>query len=344
MLKTTIPFVDLRDKTAVDLTRAYPDKARALIAASRRSFGFASYLASGMVLMVLERKSRKWLQKTQNPYTNEIEHFADVVRARGVFTLNLAYEWGCTSGAYAMGETVSLLRVLDWPFPAMGNHIIVTLQSSKAGEYYNVTWPALSGVYNALAPGRFACAINQAPMRKHGLGFAGDWLKNRMIMGKQKALPPSHLLRQVFERAANYAEAKHMLSTIPIAGPAIFILTGLNVREACIIERLEELAEVQDIHTSYSISAANEFHSPFAKYGKGFRPREIDSAGRYQQSTTISRADMQKSDFSWLRSPIINENTRLVMQADAATGTLRVQGYEGSSAVTELFALPPKSL
>ncbi len=103
---------------------------------------------------------------------------------------------------------MTLLRVLDWPFPALGKQVMVVLQKGKAGDFYNITWPGVSGVYTAMAPGRFAAALNQAPMRMHGLGYAGDWLKNRLMAGRETGLPPAHLLRQVFEQADSYETAK----------------------------------------------------------------------------------------------------------------------------------------
>jgi len=343
MLKTTIPFIDLRDKTLVDLTRRTPDMSRAQILATRRTYGIMSELATWICVPLLDRLSHRWLKKTRNPYLHEIETFASIVGVRGVITLNLAYEWGCTSGAYTRGETISLLRILDWPFPDMGKNLLIALQKGPAGDFYNITWPALSGVFQGMAPGRFTASINQAPMRKHGLGYVGDWWMNRRIFRKQTALPPAHLLRQVFERASDYAQAKEMLLKTPIAIPAIFILTGLAPHEACIIERLEDNAEIKDIQTAQCIGAANEFHSGFAQVGKGFRPREPDSGGRYKQCQGVSLYDLAKPDFSWLRPPMLNTNTRLVMLGDAATGELRVQGFEGSSMVTEIFVLERKA-
>lgn len=340
MLRAAIPFVDLRGKTLIDLLRAYPDKAHALIGDSRRTYGFASNLLAAALLPYADRHSHRWLRASNNPYTHEIETFQDVLHRRGVYTFNLCYEWGCTSGAYLAAETIQLLRVLDWPFPSLGKHVVVALQKSQAGEFYNVTWPGLSGMYQGMAPKRFAAAINQAPMRRHGLGYVGDWFKNRLIVDKERGTPPAHLLRQVFETARDYAHAKAMLCSTPVSIPVIFTLTGIRPGEACIIERLENAAEVKEMQAAQSISAANEFHSVLAERGKGWRPRALDSAGRFRQSCEIGSYDMKRADFSWLRGPIINKYTRLVMQADAATSGLMVQGFEGATMATDLFILP----
>lgn len=342
MLKSNIPLVDLRGKTLIDLLRMFPDTASALLAQTRRTYGLASHAAAAMMLPYADKKSKKWLQRTANPYLHEIETASDLLGKPGVYTFNLAYEWGCTSGAYATGEQVQLLRVLDWPFPSLGRHMVVALQSSLAGDYYNITWPSLSGIYQGMAPGRFAASINQAPMRMHKLGFIGDWFKNRLITNHAKGLPPSHLLRIVFESARNYEEAKRMLCNTPLAMPAIYTLTGTKYGEGCIIERLEDEAAIQELSAAPHVTCSNQFHSHFSEIG-GWRPREVDSAGRYRQSMEINASDLNHPNFEWMRAPIINQNTRLVMKADAIAGSLQLQGYEGNNAITNVLDISPAS-
>jgi len=343
MIKNSIPFVDLRGKTPIDLLRAYPDKAHDIIRASTNTYGFASRAASRLALPYADKKSHAWLKRNYNPYLYEIESFADILDTPGIYALNLSYEWACTSGIYRTDETPSLLRVLDWPFPALGKHIVITLQQGKAGEFYNLTWPGVSGVYTAMAPGRFAAAINQAPMREHQLGFVGDWFKNRILVDREEGLPPSHLLRRVFEQATSYDAAKRMLTETRIAMPTIFILSGTKQGEGCIIERLENSAQVLELGADRQLTTSNHFNTSLAKEGKGWRPREIDSAGRYRQSCDIHGYDMNADHFDWLRAPIINKNTRLCVVADAATHRLVAQGFEGMTKVTGVFVLPAES-
>lgn len=339
MLKTTIPFVDLRGKTLIDLARTYPDRVSALIKASVGTYGTVSKLAGMALLPLADRRSHGWLSRTANPYLYEIESFADIVEKPGVVALNLSYEWGCTGGAYRTGETISMLRVLDWPFPSLGREAMIVLQSSKAGDFYNITWPGVSGVFTGMAPGRFCAALHQAPSRMHGLGFAGDWLKNKMLAAKEPGLPPSHLLRQVFEQAKTYEEARKMLCEGRLAVPAIFVLTGTRLGEGCVIERLENTAEVQEMGARQQLPAANHFTSSLTMVG-GWRPREIDSAGRYRQADEILGHETEVAHFDWLRAPIISERTRLCVVADAASRRLMVQGFEGPMAATEIYNLP----
>lgn len=341
MLKGTIPFVDLREKTPVDLLRAYPDKARDMVRAGKRAFGIWSQIASIPGLPLSDRLSRGWLERTKNPYLHEIETISEILRLRGIYTLNTAFEWGCTSGAFRNSETVSMLRILDWPFPDMGRHVVVAFQQGKAGTFYNVTWPGLSGVFTAMAPGRFSACINQAPMRMHNFGFVGDWIKNRRIAFKENGIPASHLLRQVMENAKTYGEAKEMLTGTPLAVPAIFVLAGAEFGQGCVIERLENLAETFELSADLRVTTSNHFNSTrFAARAKGWRPREADSAGRYRQSCTVSIGDLEQADFSWLQAPMLNSFTRLCVVADAGLNRLMVQGYAGNTATTERFCLP----
>src|SRR4029077_10118573 len=105
--------------------------------------------------------------------------------------------------------------------PALGEHIIAVHQSGEAGDFLNVTWPGVTGVYHASAPGRFAAAINQARMREFGAGFVGDWFRSRVAVGLGDGLPPAHLLRQVFEIAPHYARAQLLLWRTQTAAPAL---------------------------------------------------------------------------------------------------------------------------
>lgn len=338
-MANTIPFIDLRGKTAIDLLRAYPDRARDLMKASRRTFGIWSEIPSYLALPVADFLSHRWLKRQRNPYLYEIESCAEILGG-GTYTFNVCMEWGCTTGVWQNGEELAMLRVLDWPFPALGKTTVIALQEGKAGTFYNITWPGTAGVFTGMAPGRFSAAINQAPMRRHRLTYAGDWVANRLIAARQRGLPPAHVLRQVFETARDYNEAKKMLMHAPLAVPVIFTLAGTKQGEGCVIERLEHVSGTIELEAHPHIATANHFMNKLDLKGKGWRPREIDSAGRYRQTASIGPHELDASDFRWLSAPIINANTRLSVVANAATGRLQVQGFEGVIPVTGIFQLP----
>jgi hypothetical protein len=337
-IRTSIPFVDLRGKTPLDLLRAYPDRARSLIVEGRRTYGVFSYMLSALLVGKADRMSLDWLKRSQNPYLHEIESFSDVLGVKGLYALNLSYEWGCTTGAYRSEETVSMLRVLDWPLAGLGKYIVVALQQAKAGEFYNITWPGFSGVCNAMAPGRFAAAVNLAPMRDHGKGLAGNWWDSRKRAFTETGLPPMHLLRQVFERAKDYNEAKDMLTNIPLAVPAIFTLTGMEMGQGCVIERTETQANTRELGAESAVAVSNQFETGL---GQGMLVRPLfDSPGRYKAASGMQAYDFEGSDFAFLKLPILNAFTRVAIITDAATGKLIVQGFEGATPVTHVFSLP----
>ncbi len=335
-----IPFIDARQSGLEEVARQYKSETIALINQSRDAFGKTSRYASHIALPLGDFLARRWLAKSGNLYAAEIKALSKAVGISGITALNLSYEAGCTGGAFASGhDGVRLLRALDWPFPALGEHIIAVHQQGRAGDFYNITWPGVSGVFQGMAAGRFACALNQAPMRRHKTGIYLDWLKNRLAFYKNNALPPAHLLRRVFEEAKDYDAAREMLATTPLALPVIYILTGTNPGEGCIIERTENDHAIRDIENSPGVCAANHFHSHLNGAPYGWMPRAIDSQGRYN-ALHNTKADAAAGDyFEWFAPPVANHLSRLAMTADAATGKLSVMGVEGQIQVTRVLVL-----
>jgi hypothetical protein len=331
-----IPYVDLRGYTSLELLFLYRRQARALMEAAAGTFGGTSRAASRLLLPHFDRASRRWLEKSNDPYIGEITLIAEALRIPGVFALNICLEWGCTGGVWSAADGPVLRRVLDWPFPSLGELVVVAHQSGRAGDYHNVTWPGFAGILQASAPGRFAAAINQAPMRRLGKGLGGDWLLGRMAVKRRLALPPAHLLRRVFETARDYAAAKTMLCMTPVAVPAIFILSGVKPGQGCVIERTEDAYSERDISDG-RVCAANHFEAPPDDGGKGWRDRPIDSHGRFAQAMTLDR---KATGFSWFTPPIANINSRLAVTANVGAGTLAVLGTAGPTPVTEVFQLP----
>jgi hypothetical protein len=329
-----IPLIDLRGRTPVALLEAYPERARALVAAATDSFGAVSRAVSVLALPLGDRISRRWLAKSANPYASEIDAIARLLGRSGAHVLNVCFEWGCTSGVWETGDGALLRRVLDWPFPRLGELVVVARQDGPAGDFLNITWPGANGSFHGLAPGRFAAAINQAPMRRHGMGYGGDWFANRLRTGRETGWPAAHLLRHVFETAHTYGEAKCLLCETPLAVPAIFILSGVAKGEGSVIERTEDAFAVREMEAG-RVCTANHFETGFA--GGRWEARPIDSAGRAACARALEGTDT--GDLSWFSAPIANLNSRLVFNADAASGALTLMGTHGARAVTETFLL-----
>ena len=282
-------------------------------------------------LRSLDAVSRRWLAKQDSVHLAEIDAIAARLRRPGAYFLSVNYEWGCTCRVVPSPDHKSacLMRVLDWRTPGLGRHVVAARVASAAGPFVTLTWPGYTGVLQAMAPGRFAAALNQAPMRKPLGGFYLDWAVNRARVWRMPHLTPAHLLREVFETAATFDDARRMLTERPISTPAIFSLSGVKPTETAIIERSETEARV---HEGANVTA-NHWQAP----GWRGHARGRDSAGRARQMHGV--APELDPIFAWLSPPILNENTRLVMIADAGQGRLVAQGFEKMQAATAPLAL-----
>ena len=291
----------------------------------------------GALLNWGDRYARTWLEQSGNPYLGELGEIAGVVGRPGCYALNFSFEWLCTAGcgSAADGAAPGLYRTLDWVF-AVGADAVVGRHEGEAGGYCSVTWPGYVGVLTGLAAGRFAAALNQAPMPyalgRWSLGLPLDWLVNRRRVARRRDLPPSHLLRQVFETCRSYGEAKEMLARTPLCIPAIFALAGTSAGECCVIERMEEKAAVHEGAGVAGVAAANHWITP-RFHG---RPRPWKSRQRRAAMLEFLKAG---GGGAWLQTPILNRNTCLMVEMNAASGCLLVQGMAGEKAVTRRFIL-----
>lgn len=319
-----IPLIEAGGRGALPALDAAPERLAELVASARRRYG-------PMAMRAADLASRRWLEKTANPYLGEIAGVAARIGEPGVYMLNLSYEWSCTAGIgpdpAASGNR--LLRTLDWPLDGLGLTVVVSRHQTAAGGYCNVTWPGFAGITTAMAPGRFAGAINQPPMRWTSPLMVVDWLANRLGIWRQGGLPPVHLLRKVFDECRTYAEAKEMLSSVPVCLPAFFSLSGMAPEECCAIERLETRAAVRD----GPASTANHWIC-FQVPG---RARGSDSVGRWRQMEGVRGS--AASDFGWVQPPILNAATRVAVIANAQAGRLTVQGWEDERPATAVFTL-----
>ncbi|MGD1880428.1 MAG: hypothetical protein ACFB13_23350 [Kiloniellaceae bacterium] len=298
-----------------DLLRLEPARRAALIAAAERRYPVAG-------IALADRLSRRWLEKTANPYLEEIGRVATALGRPGAHFLNMSYEWACTCSVGVTPEGRNrLTRVLDWPFDGLGAEIVAAQQQGPAGSWINLTWPGFTGCIQGHAPGRFSAAFNQAPLRKRTALKYLDWALDRYGLWRSDALPPGHLLRRAFDTAPDFAAAKAMLAETPLALPAIFSLAGPGPGELAVIERLEDHAV---IHQGSHV-AANHWSGGALPPA---RPRGMVSARRAE----VMRAEAGDAgaDLAWLKAPVLNPTSRLAVYAEPASGHLVAQGFEAA--------------
>jgi hypothetical protein len=285
----------------------------------------------------LDRLAQRWLTRSQTPYVAEIAAVAATLGYPGIWFLNNSYQWFCTALARDEGVAPWLVRTLDWPLHGLGRHVEVVRMQGPAGEFFSVTWPGFVGVLTAMAPGRFAAAINQAPLRRRTLH---PWLRpfDLALNGAQtwwrvRHMPPDHLLRRVCETCRTFAEARQMLETVPVARPVIFTLAGCARGERCVIERVEEG------HTTHGgdTVAANDWQHGAETWearvgGKmtmvsTFGEAAANSRGR-REALAAWDGRLSAAGFDWVAAPVLNPYTRIAVEMCPRTATLRVVGYE----------------
>jgi hypothetical protein len=329
----SIPLVDVREGGSLRHARDSRAQARGL-----RDACLAWFPAAARPLLPLfDALARRWLVRSQSPYVEEVRAIAALLGFPGIWFLNGSYQWSCTALAREEGGAPWLARTLDWPFPGLGRFVELARMQGAAGEFVSVTWPGYVGVLTACAPGRFAAAINQAPMRRrtHGrLLRVYDLVANAAAtLLYSRAIPPDQLLRQVFETAGGYDEARRMLETTPVARPVIYTLAGCRSGERCVIERTEN-----DFNTRFDdCGAANDWLDSVPQWEGRIGASKVLSS-TFEEAAEASRARREglagwqgsfaRNSFDWVVPPVLNPYTRIAVEMCPARGVLRAIGYE----------------
>jgi hypothetical protein len=321
---SAIPIVDAR---ADPLVLADPAAVRAL-----RDAVFGPFKAAVLpALPLADRIARRWLARSASPYLAELDGMARRTGVAGIYAINISYEYGCTTlaGIDAPGRGPALRRTLDWPFLGLGRAAVVARRSGPAGEFDDVTWPGAVGTLTAMAPGRFAAAINQAPLFRRtraNMLRPVDYLRNLShTLLREHGMPPLHLLRRVFETAADFSQALDLLTKTELARPVLFTVVGCAPDEIAVIERRERDATV---HLGEG-SVANDWRAA----DEGWEPRPCSLADRRLDSAARRAAIEQAvtlfdEPFGWVVPPVRNWNTRVAVEMSPREGMLRVVGFE----------------
>ena len=336
----TIPIVDIRSGGPVRRAAEGAERARAL------RDECVAWLPRTAVAMLpgIDAITRRWLGRSNSPYVGEITAIATTLGYPGIWFLNGCYEWGCTTLAREQAGAPWLARTLDWPFPGLGRYLEVARMQGPAGSFDNVGWPGYAGALTASAPGRFAAAINQAPLRRrtHNRFLRPYDLAANGIstLVRQRSIPADQLLRFVFEEASDYAEARRMLEMTPIARPAIYTLVGCHKGERCVIERTEDdFTTRTDDH-----AAANDWLKERPEWEGRISANQVLTC-TFAEAAAKSRARREgleqwkgsfaQGGFGWVAPPVLNPYTRIAVEMCPARGILRAVGYE-RDAVEEL--------
>jgi hypothetical protein len=325
-----IPVVDVREGGAV--RHALDGRERAW-GVRDDCLSFLPPLVRALV-PVMDALTRRWFRRSHSPYVADVEAIAAALGSSGTWFLNGCYQWGCTAVAREEGGAPVLARTLDWPFRGLGRRLELARMRGAAGEFVNVTWPGYAGTLTASAPGRFAAAINQAPLRRR---TRRPWLRpfdlavNALRTWPIRFRPPDHLLREVFETCRTFGEARRRLESVPVARPVIFTLIGCEAGERCVIERTED---GYSSRTEATV-AANDWLERKPAWEARVPPTELltrsseESAARNRaRSDALAAWPQPLAGFAWVTPPVLNPFTRVAVEMCAAGGTLRAVGYE----------------
>jgi hypothetical protein len=327
----TIPVIDVGRTGALGLYEAAAGQAKALLRGTMQ--GHPGLALGGRIGDAL---SRLWLERRDNPFLDEIASIASAIGHPGVYLLNIIYEWACSTSVGAdPAQGNRMIRILDWSFEGLGQHVVIARHDTDHGPYYNVTWPGYAGVLTAMAPGRFSAAINQAPRQTHvGLRWVDEVIVHLGMYHSRGTVPASHLLRRVMEEAPDYKSAIAMLMDggTELAMPALYALSGTRPEEGCIVEAIGRRRFLHPCAGDPAgiLGIANDWLSPglpgvarenrlnreaHGSAAAGNRARRAFVRGLHA-NTAIGAAE--------IAPPVLNPDTVLVATANAAAGTLRV--------------------
>lgn len=328
----TVPIVDLREGGPPAHAGQRREQALAL-----RSACLGWLPCGGLLAWLADPLARWWLRRSASPLVGEIEAIARTMGRPGIWLLHGAYAIGCTALADESADGPVLRRTLDWPFPGLGRLVEVTRQRGEAGEFLNVTWPGFAGVLTAVAPGRFAASINQAPMRRRttaGWLLWLDYVLNALAAFFSSGRPPpEHSLRVAFETCATFDEACRFLETTPVARPVLFLVTGCAPGERVLIERDGDDARLYGDRTV----VANAWRDR----SDGWRPRVCGEGTPVENNhrrvaAMAACTGAHPPDLAWATAPVVNACTRVAAEMCAASGRLVVAGWEAEGRVTAI--------
>jgi len=333
-----IPLVQVGAHASAAMCRHDLDRMQALVrsALSRRSHFLLPFVAK-----TVDNISRAWLTRQIDSYLEEIRHVAALLGRPGAFFLNAVYEWSCSTsvGPDPSDPGARMIRVLDWGLAGMGKHAIIARHETPHGAFYNATWPGYAGIVNAMAPGRFCAAINQAPrMPILGLGPLDEMITRLRIFAAKDTTLASHLLRRVFESAPDYAAAVAMLTdrAVSLAAPALFTVSGVEAEEGCVIEAFGKERRVHHAGQAPAgiLGVANQWLSPDLKGKARNESITLAPALEPEANNALRRAivtDLQRHAFRGsadLMEPVLNSHTVMVMSGNAATREFTVEALD----------------
>lgn len=307
-------------RNPVDVFYAEKDRAKELLEA-----GHLAYTRE--LLAVGDMVAKRWLDRVKPPYFADVLAVSKAMGISGIAALNLSFEFACTTGAGFIEGKPVMRRTLDWSLKDMAEHVVGAKLEGAYGPYLTLTYPGFVGALQGLLPGKFAVAINQAPLRKVTGFKLADWPLSIVRSFSSSFMPATFLLRQVLETCPDYDTTVAMLKDTPLSIPAIYTIVGAEEGQSLVIEREQEKAW---LHTESF--AANHWENGEAQGKK----RTPDSRKRRSE---MLHTFTSKEPFEWLKKPILNERTILAFEADVQEGALSAVAVKDEEKISEVLTM-----
>lgn len=171
-----------------------------------------------------------------------------------VLKFNQLPAFGCSAFAIDTPNGPLHARNLDWW--SEDNCLATssfTFRFTKQGKelYSIVGWPGYLGGLSGQAANKFSITLNTVSSSE-----SGQW-----------AEPVSVHIRKVLEEAHDYEEAVEMLSSVQLMNDCLFLVTGCNQGEYCVVERTPTLAKVRIARKGQNhIIATNSYLTDISAY------------------------------------------------------------------------------
>ena len=221
-------------------------------------------------------------------YLDEIEFISSISKfsPNEVLIANLYYDvlkfyFGCTAFAVENEGEIKHARNLDW---WTENNLlsdyskVFIFQKDGKTIFKTIGWVGFIGALSGVKPGKFSVTLN-AVLSKDSPEFA---------------TPISFLLRDVFNNADSFEEAKKKLEETTIASDCLLLLSGTKLSEMVVIERTPKRFATRGTQKNF-ISVTNDY-----KLLENDEPQEesmlqITSCSRYDRVHELINKSVPKN-------------------------------------------------